>query len=83
MSETKAATNLKDGDYILSDNAAWIEVGQYAIRVRMDSEDECLWVDVYQSGKECEDALDRIRVTQDQLSSSIALSDLKELGGAL
>lgn len=46
---------LSDGDYILTEGAAWVEVQGFAVRIRGDSSG--LAVDVYKSGEEGEDTL--------------------------
>jgi hypothetical protein len=48
-------TPLNDGDYLLADNAAWIEVKGFAIRIRAG--DDGLSVVVYRSGAEDEPAI--------------------------
>jgi hypothetical protein len=47
--------NLTDGDYLLSDGAAWLEVKNFAIRIH--STDEGVSVDIYRNGDEMADAI--------------------------
>jgi hypothetical protein len=47
--------NLIDGDYVLTEGAAWVEVQGFAARIRANSSG--LAVDVYKSGAEGEDTL--------------------------
>lgn len=42
--------NLPDGDYILTEGAAWVEVQGFAVRIRATAEG--LSVEVYPSGQE-------------------------------
>lgn len=42
--------HVQDGDYVLADGAAWLEVKNFAIRVY--STDEGVVVDVYKNGDE-------------------------------
>lgn len=46
---------LKDGDYLLKDGAAWLEVDGFSIRVART--DEGVAVDIYKNGHEMEDAI--------------------------
>ena len=43
---------LKDKDYVLTEGAAWIEIGRYAIRIRQTTKKDGVSVAVYQNGKE-------------------------------
>ena len=43
-------TSLSDGDYLLSEGKAWIEVGPFAVRIQKT--DEGIVVDVYPNGAE-------------------------------
>ena len=45
---------LKDGDYTLTDGAAWFSVNGFAIRIH--TTDEGVAVDMYKDGKENENA---------------------------
>ena len=47
--------HIRDGDYVLADGAAWLEVKNFAIRVC--STDEGVVVDVYKNGDEMNDAI--------------------------
>ena len=46
----KKPTLLQDAEYILSENAAWIEVKNFAIRI--NATDEGVVVDIYREGNE-------------------------------
>lgn len=46
----KACKQLPDGDYVLKDGAAWLEVKGFAVRIL--STDEGIVVDVYKNGAE-------------------------------
>lgn len=48
-------TSIHDDDYILSEGAAWLEVKNFAIRVR--ATDEGVSVDIYRNGDEANEAL--------------------------
>jgi hypothetical protein len=52
--------NLSDGDYVLTEGAAWVEVQGFAVRVRTTSEG--LVLDVYQSGQEASGPIDSLYV---------------------
>jgi len=52
--------NLSDGDYVLSEGAAWLEVQGFAVRIRATPAG--LIVDVYKSGEEMEGALNSLFV---------------------
>ena len=52
--------NLIDGDYVLTDGAAWLEVQGFAVRIRTTPAG--LIVDVYKSGEEMEGALNSLFV---------------------
>lgn len=51
MSEVK----IPDGDYVLTDGAAWLGVKNFAVRVH--ATDEGVAVDIYKSGDETSDAI--------------------------
>ena len=51
---------LLDGDYILAEGAAWLEVQGFAVRVRATPKG--LSVEVYQSGQEAGGELDSLFV---------------------
>lgn len=53
MKETEQ--KLTDGDYVLVDGAAWVEVNGFAIRVH--ATDEGVVVDIYKSGAEMDEPL--------------------------
>lgn len=46
---------IRDGDYVLAEGAAWLEVKNFAIRVC--STDEGVVVDVYKNGEEMNDVI--------------------------
>ena len=48
-------TNIPDGDYVLEEGAAWIEVKNAAIRII--STDEGVIVDIYKSGEEFNESI--------------------------
>lgn len=52
--------NLIDGDYVLTEGAAWVEVQGFAVRIRATPAG--LIVDVYESGEEMEGALNSLFV---------------------
>ena len=54
---------LLDGDYVLAENAAWLEVQGFAIRVRATPKG--LSVEVYESGQEASGELDSLFVGVD------------------
>jgi hypothetical protein len=55
MPTTLDRTTLSDGDYTLSEGAAWLEVKGFAVRVHQTDEGVC--VDVYRNGQEDESPL--------------------------
>ena len=58
---------LKDGDYVLSEGAAWIEVGKYAIRIRTTQKGDGIGIEVFQNGKEFNDPVDQCWVFDSDL----------------
>lgn len=57
MSETpdETKTSLPDGDYILAEGAAWLELKNFSIRVAKT--DEGVVVDVFRKGAEMEESI--------------------------
>lgn len=56
--------NIKDGDYILEDEAAWIEVG--GLVVRLAYQDSSLSIGVYKTGREMEDPVFAIELEDEK-----------------
>lgn len=56
--------NLKDSDYVLAENAAWLEVGGFAVRLAYQG--ETLAVGVYRNGREDEDPVFAIELQDEQ-----------------
>lgn len=50
---------LSDNDYKLTEGAAWIETGDYAIRIYTDGEGR-VFIDAYQNGQEYNKPIDGI-----------------------
>jgi hypothetical protein len=61
--------NLPDGDYVLTDGAAWFEVGGFVVRIRVQPTG--LVVDAYESGGEMDDTLDTMYVELPNVASNI------------
>jgi hypothetical protein len=61
--------NLPDGDYVLTDGAAWFEVGGFVVRIRVQPTG--LVVDAYESGGEMDDTLDTMYVEHPNAASNI------------
>ena len=61
--------NLSDGDYVLTDGAAWLEVRGFAVRIRATPAG--LIVDVYKAGEEMEGALNSLFVGADDATPNI------------
>ena len=61
--------NLSDGDYVLTEGAAWVEVQGFAVRVRITSEG--LVLDVYQSGQEASGPIDSFYVEAPDAASDL------------
>ena len=62
-----SATKLEDGDYILTDGAAWIEVGKYAIRIRATKAGDGVGVEVFENGKGYNNPIDQCWVFDNEL----------------
>lgn len=56
--------NIKDGDYVLEDDAAWIEVG--GLVVRLAYQDNSLSIGVYKTGREMEDPVFAIELEDEK-----------------
>lgn len=54
---------LKDGDYVLSEGAAWVESGSFSIRIR--HVDGAIYVDIYKNGHEGENPLSTAYANED------------------
>ena len=61
MKDTMTKKSIKDGDYVLKDGCAWVEVGGVAFRL-ISIIPGRVHVDAYESGKEMEDPLLRTSV---------------------
>lgn len=58
-------TSLPDGDYTLTDGAAWFQIGRFAIRLRKT--DEGVSCAIYEAGKEDENSLAEANVFENEL----------------
>ena len=56
--------NIKDGDYVLEDEAAWLEVGRFAVRLAY--QDGSLSIGVYKTGREMEDPVFAIELEDEK-----------------
>ena len=59
--------NIPDGDHILTDGAAWLEIGRFAIRIRKTTAGDGVGVEVYESGKEFNEPVDQCWVFESDI----------------
>jgi hypothetical protein len=61
--------SLPDGDYLLTENAAWIEISGFAVRIFAG--DQGLSVNVYASGREMDEAIIETRALYSELEEHL------------